>query len=102
MSTPARVGTLAVGLRAFFPELARSGFVERRNLVVDERGIGAQVTDFPEIASTMVERVSRLILYGTYARGRLRRENSPDEIEKGRLLLDLTRRGWGQGNHPFL
>jgi pimeloyl-ACP methyl ester carboxylesterase/DNA-binding CsgD family transcriptional regulator len=38
-------------------------------------------------------RVTRLILYGTYARGRYRR--SPDEVEQSRLFLDLIRVGWG-------
>jgi pimeloyl-ACP methyl ester carboxylesterase len=47
------------------------------------------------------ERVNRLILYGTYARGRLRRTDRPQEIEKARVLLDLTRLGWGRENHAF-
>ena len=46
--------------------------------------------------------MSRLVLYGTYARGRLRWSEKPDEVEKGRVLLDLTRLGWGQENHAFL
>ena len=37
------------------------------------------------------ERINRLILYGTYALGRLRWNNRPKEIEKARVLLDLTR-----------
>ncbi len=48
------------------------------------------------------ERVDRLILYGTYARGRLRWTDLPNEVEKGRVLLDLTQLGWGQENHAFL
>jgi pimeloyl-ACP methyl ester carboxylesterase len=55
-----------------------------------------------EYAARHPDRVSRLILYGTYGRGRLRWTNSPNEIEKGRVLLDLTRLGWGQENHAFL
>jgi pimeloyl-ACP methyl ester carboxylesterase/DNA-binding CsgD family transcriptional regulator len=55
-----------------------------------------------EYAARHPERVSRLVLYGTYARGRLVRTNLPSEIEKGRLLLDLTQLGWGQENHAFL
>jgi pimeloyl-ACP methyl ester carboxylesterase/DNA-binding CsgD family transcriptional regulator len=47
------------------------------------------------------ERVNRLILYGTYALGRLRWIDQPKEIEKARVLLDLTRLGWGQDNHAF-
>jgi pimeloyl-ACP methyl ester carboxylesterase/DNA-binding CsgD family transcriptional regulator len=48
------------------------------------------------------ERVSRLILYGTYARGRLRWADRPKEVAKARVLLDLTGLGWGQENHAFL
>jgi pimeloyl-ACP methyl ester carboxylesterase len=47
------------------------------------------------------ERVNRLILYGTYALGRLRWTDRPKEIEKARILLDLTRLGWGHDNHAF-
>jgi pimeloyl-ACP methyl ester carboxylesterase/DNA-binding CsgD family transcriptional regulator len=47
------------------------------------------------------ERVNRLILYGTYALGRLRWNDRPKEIEKARVLLDLTRLGWGHDNHAF-
>jgi pimeloyl-ACP methyl ester carboxylesterase/DNA-binding CsgD family transcriptional regulator len=39
------------------------------------------------------ERVSQLILYGSYARGRYRR--SADEAEESRLMIDLIRVGWG-------
>jgi pimeloyl-ACP methyl ester carboxylesterase/DNA-binding CsgD family transcriptional regulator len=48
------------------------------------------------------ERVSHLILYGTYALGRLRWSHRPKEVEKGRLFLDLTQLGWGQENHALL
>jgi pimeloyl-ACP methyl ester carboxylesterase/DNA-binding CsgD family transcriptional regulator len=48
------------------------------------------------------QRISKLVLYGTYARGRLRRTGSPQEIEKARLLLELTQLGWAQENHAFL
>jgi pimeloyl-ACP methyl ester carboxylesterase/DNA-binding CsgD family transcriptional regulator len=47
------------------------------------------------------KRVNRLILYGTYALGRLRWNDRPTEIEKARVLLDLTRLGWGNENHAF-
>jgi pimeloyl-ACP methyl ester carboxylesterase/DNA-binding CsgD family transcriptional regulator len=55
-----------------------------------------------EYAARHPERVSHLVLYGTYARGVLRRTDSPKEVEKARVLLDLTRLGWGQENHAFL
>src|SRR5664279_140948 len=55
-----------------------------------------------EYAARHPERVNRLILYGTYALGRLRWNDRPNEVEKGRVLLDLTQLGWGQENHAFL
>ncbi len=55
-----------------------------------------------EYAARHPERANRLILYGTNALGRLRWKDRPNEIEKARLLLDLTRLGWGQENHAFL
>ena len=55
-----------------------------------------------EYAARHPERVSRLVLYGTYALGRMRRANSLIDREKGRVLLDLTRLGWGQENHDFV
>lgn len=55
-----------------------------------------------EYAARHPERVTHLVLYGTYARGKLRRVNLPGEVEKGRLMLDLTQLGWGRENHAFL
>jgi class 3 adenylate cyclase/pimeloyl-ACP methyl ester carboxylesterase len=43
------------------------------------------------------EKVSRLILYGGFARGGYKR--SPEEAEKRRALATLIRLGWGQ-DHP--
>ena len=47
-------------------------------------------------------RVSHLVLYGAYSRGRAQRFDVPQEVEKARLLLDLTQLGWGRENHAFL
>ena len=55
-----------------------------------------------EYAARHPERVSRLVLYGTYARGRAKRIDLPQQVEKARLLLELTQLGWGQENHAFL
>jgi pimeloyl-ACP methyl ester carboxylesterase/DNA-binding CsgD family transcriptional regulator len=46
-----------------------------------------------EYAVRNTERVSRLVLYGSYARGRHRR--GAGEAEKSRLMIELTRAGWG-------
>ncbi len=55
-----------------------------------------------EYAARHPQRVSRLILYGTYARGRNMRTDVPQQVEKAKVLLDLTALGWGQDNHAFL
>ena len=47
------------------------------------------------------ERVDHLVLYGTYARGRLKREPSPSEREHAELMISLIRMGWGQGKPAF-
>jgi class 3 adenylate cyclase/pimeloyl-ACP methyl ester carboxylesterase len=46
------------------------------------------------------ERVTHLILYGGYARGRLRR-GSATQAEEEEALLTLMRHGWGQENPAF-
>jgi pimeloyl-ACP methyl ester carboxylesterase/DNA-binding CsgD family transcriptional regulator len=47
------------------------------------------------------ERVSRLVLYGTYARGRYQRSDDPADRRHAQLLLDLMESGWGQDNPAF-
>jgi pimeloyl-ACP methyl ester carboxylesterase/DNA-binding CsgD family transcriptional regulator len=46
------------------------------------------------------EHVSRLILYGAYARGTYRR-GDPDKERLYRALIDMTRLGWGKDNPAF-
>lgn len=46
------------------------------------------------------ERLTHLILYGGYARGRRRRGNV-EEVEQTNALLTLMRHGWGQQNPAF-
>jgi DNA-binding winged helix-turn-helix (wHTH) protein/pimeloyl-ACP methyl ester carboxylesterase len=46
------------------------------------------------------ERVSRLILYGGFARGR-RKRGSKEEIEASDAVATLMRQGWGQENPAF-
>ncbi len=47
------------------------------------------------------EAVSRMVLYGTFAQGRLTRSNTPDKREEVELLLKLIELGWGQDNPQF-
>lgn len=46
------------------------------------------------------ERVSRLVLYGAYARGTFER-GDPDKDRLYRALIDMTRLGWGKDNPAF-
>ena len=48
------------------------------------------------------ERVSELVLSGTFMRGRFKRTGLPNEREKGKVFIELTRLGWGQEDHAFL
>ena len=55
-----------------------------------------------EYAARHPERVAKLVLYGTYVRGRLRRTALPHQLERARVLLELLRLGWGRESHAFL
>lgn len=46
------------------------------------------------------ERISHLVLYGGFARGR-RKRSSSDEIAQSDAMLTLMRQGWGQENPAF-
>ena len=46
------------------------------------------------------ERVSHLVLYGSFARGR-RRRGSQHDVEGADALITLMRQGWGQENPAF-
>jgi pimeloyl-ACP methyl ester carboxylesterase/DNA-binding CsgD family transcriptional regulator len=87
--------------RQFEATLTEETFVEDLAAVVDAAGLerfallglsGGGPTAV-QYAVRNPERVSRLVLYGTYARGRYRR--SAVEAEQSRLFIDLIRVGWG-------
>lgn len=47
-------------------------------------------------------RIDRLVLYGTYARGRNRRSTIPLEPEKAKVMLEMLKLGWGREDHAFM
>jgi pimeloyl-ACP methyl ester carboxylesterase len=47
------------------------------------------------------EKVSQLILYGSYARGRLKRDPTPEQIEEINVFNQLIRLGWGKDHSAF-
>jgi pimeloyl-ACP methyl ester carboxylesterase/DNA-binding SARP family transcriptional activator len=54
-----------------------------------------------EYAVRHPEKVTHLVLYGTYARGRFKRSATPEQQQEARTLLQLMRLGWGQDNPAF-
>ena len=85
-----------------------SAFVSDLESVVDATGLrsfallgisqGAAVAI--DYAARYPERVTRLVLWGGYARGR-RKRGTPEETEKSEAFLTLMRQGWGQDNPAF-
>ncbi len=89
-------------------DLSLDAFVNDLKAVVDAAG----VERFPllgisqgcaisiEFAVRWPERVSKLILYGGYARG-WRHRGDPDAITQSEALITLTRTGWGRDNPAY-
>lgn len=55
-----------------------------------------------EYAAREPDRVSNLVLYGAYARGRNRRSTIPLEPEKAKVMLEMLELGWGQEDSAFM
>ncbi len=53
-----------------------------------------------DFAARHPDRVSHLVLWGGFARGRARRD-SPDEADRSEAYLTLMRQGWGKRNSAF-
>jgi pimeloyl-ACP methyl ester carboxylesterase/DNA-binding CsgD family transcriptional regulator len=47
------------------------------------------------------DKVARLVLFGAYARGVLRRELTPQQRDEANTLVKLIRLGWGRDNPAF-
>ena len=63
-------------------------------------GMSQGATTCVAYAARHPERVSRLVLYGGFARGSYRR-GKPDKERLYRVLIDLVRLGWGKDNPAF-
>ena len=70
--------------------------LERFGLLAISQGGAVAV----EYAARYPERVSHLVFFGAYVRGRLRR-NSPEAREEHEARLALARLGWGRNNAAF-
>ena len=90
-------------------DLSFARWIEDLEAVVDAAGTQEPFTllGISQGAATCIayavrhpERVSKLILYGAYARGTYRR-GDPDKDRFYRALIDMTRLGWGKDNPVF-
>jgi pimeloyl-ACP methyl ester carboxylesterase/DNA-binding winged helix-turn-helix (wHTH) protein len=89
-------------------EISLDAFVRDLEAVVDDAGLdrfvlfGASQGCAVSIAYAVrhPDRVSKLVLYGGFARGRSIR-GSPEEIAQAEAMLTLMRTGWGQENPAF-
>jgi len=91
------------------PELSLEAWVRDLESVADAEGIGC----FPLLglsqgtaiaiayAARHPERVSHLILHGAFARGRLRRNPSPQDREDAETLVKLAELGWGKDDPAY-
>jgi pimeloyl-ACP methyl ester carboxylesterase/DNA-binding winged helix-turn-helix (wHTH) protein len=52
-------------------------------------------------AAAHPERVSRLVLYGGYVRGRFRRKQTPEQLAEAKLVMQALPLGWGRDNPAF-
>jgi pimeloyl-ACP methyl ester carboxylesterase/DNA-binding winged helix-turn-helix (wHTH) protein len=90
------------------PELSFESWVRDLETVVDAQGLDRfallGISQGGPVAATYAvrhpDRVSHLILYGSYARGWAHRDD-PRVLEARRAVTDLVRLGWGQNNQAF-
>ena len=88
-----------LSLEAFVQDLesvVQAAGVERFALLGISQGCAVSVA----YAVRYPERVSRLVLYGGFARGR-RMRGSQQEVENSEAIVTLMRQGWGQENPAF-
>lgn len=91
------------------PDLSLERWVDDLEAVVDAAGVerfsllGASGGGPVAIAyaARHPQRVTSLVLYGTYARGRMAGDATPRAREEAELLISLTRLGWGRRNPAF-
>ncbi len=77
--------------------VADAANVDRFTLFAMSQG-GAVAVAF---AAQNPERVDKLIIHGSYARGWLNRDLTAAQKEEEKVLLDMMRVGWGQQNPAF-
>lgn len=68
--------------------------LERFPMVALSQGCAVAIT----YAARHPERVSRLVLYGGYLRGKFRRAKTPEELAEAKMLINTMPLGWGRDN----
>jgi pimeloyl-ACP methyl ester carboxylesterase/DNA-binding CsgD family transcriptional regulator len=91
------------------PELSFDSWVRDLEIVVD--AIGAErfaLLGLSQGASIAIayavkhpERVTHLVLHGGYARGRLVRSRTPQQVEEAEVMCRLAEMGWGKSDPSF-
>ena len=97
------------GLSDWNSELSFEAWVRDLETVVDATGVDRfPLLGISQGASIAVayavrhpERVTHLILYGGYARGRFKRATSKEQIEEAETMIRLAELGWGKDNPAF-
>ena len=92
-----------------YPSLGLENWVNDLEAVVDAAGVdrfslfGASGGGPVAIAYAVrhPDRVTALVLYGTYTQGRVARDPTPQAREEAEMLVSLTRLGWGKSNPAF-
>jgi len=91
------------------PDISFAGFERDLDAVVESLGLKRfSLIGFSQGAASAItyavrnpDRVSRLILYGAYARGRNKRGN-PDDVAMAETVLAMMRQSWGNEDSAFM
>ena len=91
------------------PELSFDAWVNDLETVVEAAGVERfPLLGISQGASIAIayavrhpERVSHLILHGAYARGRLKRNLTPQQRKEAETIVELAELGWGKENPAF-
>jgi pimeloyl-ACP methyl ester carboxylesterase/DNA-binding CsgD family transcriptional regulator len=90
-------------------DISFDGWVRDLEAVVDACGLNRfAILGLSQGASVAIayavrhpERVSHLVLNGAFVRGRLKRDQSPEQLERARTMWKLAELGWGQDSSAF-
>jgi len=90
-------------------ELSVDTWVNDLETVVNSMGLGRFALLGPSQGAAIAvayairhpERITHLILYGGYIKGRFRRQPRSQQLEEANAMIELIRAGWGKDNPAF-